>query len=107
MSERLSRDMSEIMLEDRKNSKSVRREKRMSVTPSINPRQEQMRLKEKTPTITQTLLDAQRAAMTKDGIGSDRLSAERAATGSDGVDAMEQPGDSDAKSPEAELMADL
>ena len=77
-------------------------EKRMSVTPSINPRQEQMRLKEKTPTITQTLLDAQRAAMTKDGIGSDRLSAERAATGSDGVDAMEQPGDSDAKSPEAE-----
>ena len=63
-------------------------EKRMSVTPSINPRQEQMRLKEKTPTITQTLLDAQRAAMTKDGIGSDRLSAERAATGSDGVDAM-------------------
>ena len=77
-------------------------EKRKSGASSVNPREEQMRLKEKTPMITQTLLDAQRAAMTKDGIGPDRLSAERAATGSDGDNAMEQPADSDAKGPEAE-----
>jgi len=39
--------------------------------------------------ITQTLLDAQRAAMTKDGMGLNCLSAERAATGSGGDNAME------------------
>ena len=43
-------------------------EQRKSGSSSANPREEQMRLKEKTPTITQTLLDAQRAAMTKDAI---------------------------------------
>ena len=40
-------------------------QKRKSGT-SVNPREEQMRLKEKTPMITQPLLDAQRIAMTKD-----------------------------------------
>eukprot|EP00434_Breviolum_minutum_P044428 symbB.v1.2.039681.t1/scaffold6721.1/size16014/3 len=59
-------------------------------------------LKEKAPMITQTLLDAQRAAMTKDGIGLNRLSAGRAATDAGGNDAMEPAADSDAKGPEAE-----
>ena len=67
-----------------------------------DPREEQMRLKEKTPMITQPLLDAQRVAMTKDSIGSNRLLAERAATSSCGECAMEHSADSDAKSPEAE-----
>ena len=77
-------------------------EQRKSGSSSANPREEQMRLKEKTPMITQTLLDAQRAAMTKDGIGLNRLSAGRAATDSGGNDAMEPAADSDAKGPEAE-----
>ena len=72
-------------------------EQRKSGTSSANPREEQMRLKEKTPMITQTLL-----AMTKDGIGLNRLSAGRAATDSGGNDTMEKAADSDAKSPEAE-----
>ena len=41
-------------------------EQRKSGSSSGNPREEQMQLKEKTPMITQTLLDAQRAAMSKD-----------------------------------------
>ena len=77
-------------------------EQQKSGSASVNPREEQMRLKEKTPMITQTLLDAQRAAMTKDGMGLNCLSAGRAATGSGGDHAMEQAADSDAKSPEAE-----
>ena len=42
-------------------------DQRKSGSSSGNLREEQMRLKEKTPMITQTLLDAQRAAMSKDG----------------------------------------
>ena len=41
--------------------------KRASGT-AVNPRAEQLRLKEKVPMITQPLLDAQRAAMTNDSI---------------------------------------
>ena len=77
-------------------------EQRKSGSASVNPREEQMRLKEKTPMITLALLDAQRAAMTKDGIGLNCLSAGRASTGSGGDHAMEQAAESDAKSPEAE-----
>ena len=77
-------------------------EQRKSGSSSGNPREEQMRLKEKTPMITQTLLDAQRAAMSKDGIGLNRLSAGRAATDTGGNDAMEPAADSEAQGPEAE-----
>ena len=73
-------------------------EQRKSGSSSGNPREEQMRLKEKTPMITQTLLDAQRAAMSKDGIGLNRLSAGRAATDTGGNAAA----DSEAQGPEAE-----
>ena len=77
-------------------------EQRQSGSSTGNPREEQMRLKEKTPMITQTLLDAQRAAMSKDGIGLNRLSAGRAATDTGGNDAMEPAADSEAQGPEAE-----
>ena len=45
---------------------------------SVNAREEQLKLKEKTPMITQPLLDAPRVAMTKDSMGPNRLLAERA-----------------------------
>ena len=67
----------------------------------MNPREEQMRLKEKTHMITYPLLHAQRVAMTKDSIGSNRLLVERAATSSCAEHAMEHSADA-AKSPEAE-----
>ena len=56
---------------------------------SANPCKEQMKLKEKTLMITQPLLDAQRVTMTRDSIGSYRLSVEQAATSSCGKRVME------------------
>ena len=80
-------------------------EQRKSGSSSGNPREEQMRLKEKTPMIIQTLLDAQRAAMSKDGIGLNRLSAGRAATDTGGNDAMEPAADSEDQKQNGEPLA--
>ena len=52
--------------------------KRASGT-AVSLREEQLRLKEKAPMITQQLLDAQRAAMTSDSMGVNRLWSEQAA----------------------------
>ena len=68
----------------------------------MNPRAEQLRLKEKAPMITQPLLDAQRAAMTNDSMGLSRLSAERAATSDCAERAGELAANSDVAIPEAE-----
>ena len=75
--------------------------KRASGT-AVNPRAEQLRLKEKAPMITQPLLDAQRAAMTNDSMGLSRLSAERAATSDCAERAGELAANSDVAIPEAE-----
>ena len=75
--------------------------KRASGT-AVNPRAEQLRLKEKAPMITQPLLDAQRAAMTNDSMGLGRLSAERAATSDRAERAGELAANSDVAIPEAE-----
>ena len=75
--------------------------KRASGT-AVNPRAEQLRLKEKAPMITQPLLDAQRAAMTNDSMGLSRLSAERAATSDCAERAGELAANSDVAMPEAE-----
>ena len=69
---------------------------------AVNPREEQLRLKEKAPMITQPLLDAQRAAMTNDSMGLSRLSAERAATSDCAERAGELAASSDVAMPEAE-----
>ena len=69
---------------------------------AVNPREEQLRLKEKAPMITQPLLDAQRAAMTNDSMGLSRLSAERAATSDCAERAGELAASSDVTMPEAE-----
>ena len=75
--------------------------KRASGT-AVNPRAEQLRLKEKVPMITQPLLDAQRAAMTNDSMGLSRLSADRAATSDCAERAGELAANSDVAMPEAE-----
>ena len=75
--------------------------KRASGT-GVNPRAEQLRLKEKVPMITQPLLDAQRAAMTNDSMGLSRLSADRAATSDCAERAGELAANSDVAMPEAE-----
>ena len=75
--------------------------KRASGT-AVNPRAEQLRLKEKAPMITQPLLHAQRAAMTNDSMGLSRLSAERAATSDCSERAGELAANSDVAIPEAE-----
>ena len=75
--------------------------KRASGT-AVNPRAEQLRLKEKAPMITQPLLDAQRAAMTNDSMGFSRLSADRAATSDCAERAGELAANSDVAMPEAE-----
>ena len=75
--------------------------KRASGT-AVNPRAEQLRLKEKAPMITQPLLDAQRAAMTNDTMGFSRLSADRAATSDCAERAGELAANSDVAMPEAE-----
>ena len=75
--------------------------KRASGT-AVNPRAEQLRLKQKAPMITQPLLDAQRAAMTNDSMGLSRLSAERAATSDCAERAGELAANSDVAIPEAE-----
>ena len=69
---------------------------------AVTPRAEQLRLKEKAPMITQPLLDAQRAAMTNDSMGLNRLSAERAATSDCAEPAGELAANSDVGSAEAE-----
>ena len=78
--------------------------KRASGT-AVNPRAEQLRLKEKAPMITQPLLDAQRAAMTNDSMGPSRLSADRAATSDCAEGAGELAANSDVAMPEAEWRA--
>ena len=78
--------------------------KRASGT-AVNPRAEQLRLKQKAPMITQPLLDAQRAAMTNDSMGPNRLSADRAATRDCAEGAGELAANSDVAMPEAEWRA--
>ena len=78
--------------------------KRASGT-AVNPRAEQLRLKEKAPMITQPLLDAQRAAMTNDSMGPNRLWADRAATSDCAEGAGELAANSDVAMPEAEWRA--
>ena len=69
---------------------------------AVKPRAEQLRLKEKTPMITQPLLEAQRAVMTNDSMGPNRFSAEQAATVDCAEPAGELAANGDAGTAEAE-----